>query len=71
MTRAISVSFHRVYSSRWHDSHAADPTNVFVAAVVAACVGGGGEDVHAATLNARRIDAANALERSAIRFMNW
>src|SRR4249920_3626307 len=59
-TRAMSVSFHLLYSSRWHDSHAADPTNVFAAVVAAGGAGGGGE-VHAATVSAMTISAANAL----------
>jgi len=55
----MSVSFHLLYSSRWHDSHAADPTNVF--AVVVAAGGGGGDEVQAATLSAMSMSAANAL----------
>jgi len=55
----MSVSFHLLYWSRWHDSHAADPTNVF--AVVVAAAGGGGGEVHAVTLSAMTISAANAL----------
>src|SRR6187200_1987561 len=66
-TRAISVSFHLLYSSRWHDSHAADPTNVF--AVVVAAGGGGGGEVHAATLSAMTISAANALACCQIRLL--
>jgi hypothetical protein len=41
----MSVSFHLVYSFRWQDSHAADPTNVLAAAVMGSC--GDGDDVHA------------------------
>jgi hypothetical protein len=56
MTRAMSVSFHLVYSSRWQDSQEAEPTKVLAAVVVA--VGGGG-DVHAAAVKATKKSTPN------------